>query len=117
MEVDRISSTGDDSFADLIAYRWRLDDQVALIVTNLGAGAASGHISVIGDLPRAEAYDFVDKLNAVSYHRPRKSLDVRGLSCTPAFSAGSRFHRSPTPARVTTYGPRTAPAKRLPMWD
>ena len=74
-----ISSAGDDSFADLIAYRWRLDDQVALIVANLGAGAASGHIPVIGDLPRAEAYDFVDELNAVSYHRRRKSLDVRGL--------------------------------------
>ena len=74
-----MSSAGDGSFGDLIAYRWRLDDQVALIVTNLGAGAASGHISAIGDLPRAEAYDFVDELNAVSYHRPRKSLDVRGL--------------------------------------
>ena len=74
-----ISSAGDDSFADLIAYRWRLDDQVALIVTNLGADAASGYIPVIGDLPRAEAYDFVDELTAVSYHRPRKSLDVRGL--------------------------------------
>ena len=86
-KVLEISSAGDDSFADLIAYRLSgslLDDQVGLIVANLGAGAASGHVPVIGDLPRAEAYDFVDELNAVSYHRRRKSLDVRGLERTPA---------------------------------
>jgi hypothetical protein len=74
-----ISSAGDESFADLIAYRWRLDDQVAFIVANLGAGVAAGHVPVIGDLPRAHAYDFVDELNHVSYLRMRKSIDVRGL--------------------------------------
>ena len=74
-----ISSAGDESFGDLIGYRWRLDDKVALIVTNFGAGVASGHVPLLGDLPHAEAYDFVDELNGVSYHRTRQSLGVRGL--------------------------------------
>ena len=74
-----VCSAGDESFADLIGYRWRLDEQVALVVANLGAGVSSGYLPVIGDLPRADAYDFVDELNEVSYHRTRKSLDVLGL--------------------------------------
>ena len=74
-----VSSAGDESFTDLIGYRWRLDEQVAVVVANLGAGVSSGYLPVIGDLPRADAYDFVDELNEVSYHRTRKSLDVRGL--------------------------------------
>jgi glycosidase len=74
-----VSSAGDDSCVDLIAYRWRLDDQVALIVTNLGGDVATGHLPVSADLPRADAYDFVDELNEVSYHRTRKSLDLGGL--------------------------------------
>ncbi len=74
-----VSSAGDDSFLNLIAYRWRLDQEVAVTVTNLGAEAASGHVPVIAELPHAEAYDFVDELNDVSFHRPRRSLDVRGL--------------------------------------
>jgi hypothetical protein len=74
-----VSTAGDDSFADLIAHRWRLDDRMALIVANLGEGVATGHVPAIADLPRAEAYDFVDELNTVSFHRTRRSLDVRGL--------------------------------------
>jgi hypothetical protein len=73
------SSAGDDSFADLIAYCWRLDDQMSFVVINLGAGVATGHIPVIGDLPAAAEYDFADALNEVTYQHTRRALDIRGL--------------------------------------
>jgi hypothetical protein len=74
-----LSSAGDDSFDDLIAFRWRLREEVAVIVTNLGSGVATGYAPVVTDLPPADAYDFVDELNEVSCQRTRQSLDVGGL--------------------------------------
>ena len=73
------SNAGDDTFVDLIVYRWRRDGELAIVVVNLAAGPASGYVPVIADLPRAEAFDFVDELNGIAYVRIRKSLDVRGL--------------------------------------
>jgi glycosidase len=73
------SSAGDSSFGDLIAFRWRHGGDLAVIVSNLGSGVASGHVPVVADLPRAQAFDFVDELTGATYRWTRKSLDVRGL--------------------------------------
>lgn len=73
------SSAGDSSFADLIAFRWRDAGALAVVVSNLGSGVASGHVPVITDLPRGEAFDFADRLTGATYRWTRKSLDVRGL--------------------------------------
>ena len=74
-----IASAGDETFLDLIAYRWRLDGELAVIIINLAGGAACGHVPLVADLPRAESFEFVDELNAAAYHRTRRSLDARGL--------------------------------------
>lgn len=73
------ASAGDDTFLDLVAYRWRDQDSFALVVVNLSSGVAVGHVPVVHDLARSDAYDFADPVAGVTYRRARKSLDVRGL--------------------------------------
>lgn len=73
------SSAGDSSFGDLIAFRWRNGGELAVVVTNLGSGVASGHVPVVADLPRGDGFDFADRLTGATYRRARRSLDVRGL--------------------------------------
>ena len=74
-----VASTGDNSFGDLIAYRWRMDNRLAVIVANLGSGTSSGHVPVIADLAAGAEFDFVDVLSGAKYRWTRRSLDVRGL--------------------------------------
>ena len=74
-----VASAGDNTFTDLIAYRWRMEHRLALIVANLGRSTAAGHLPVIADLPAGAEFDFADVLSAATYRRARRSLDVRGL--------------------------------------
>jgi len=74
-----VSSAGDGSFEDLIAFRWRHEGALAVVVANLGRGEASGHLPLVAHLPREDAFDFADRLNGTTYRRKRKALDVRGL--------------------------------------
>lgn len=74
-----ITSAGDNSFGDLIAYRWRFGGRLALIVSNLGPHQASGHVQARAELPSAAEFDFADVLTGAKYRWTRRSLDVRGL--------------------------------------
>jgi hypothetical protein len=74
-----VASSGDNSFGELIAYRWRLDQRLALVVANLGASTASGHVPVVADLPAGAGFDFTDVLSGATFRWARRSLDVRGL--------------------------------------
>lgn len=69
----------DSSFGDLLAYRWRGDNDVALVVVNLGVGDALGYVPIVADLPRGSAFDVTDLLTGGSRRMARRSLDVRGL--------------------------------------
>jgi hypothetical protein len=73
------ASAGDNSFGELIAYRWRIDRKVALVVANLGSGTASGHVPIVADLPPGAAFEFTDVLSGAKYRWARRSLDARGL--------------------------------------
>ena len=74
-----VSSAGDRSFHDIIAYRWRSSRALAVIVVNLGAGAAQAHVVVGGDLFPGAAFDFDDGLTGASYRWTREPLLERGL--------------------------------------
>jgi hypothetical protein len=75
----RVSSVGDPSFNDIIAFRWRSSRALAVIVVNLGNGAAQAHVAVGGDLFPGAAFDFEDRLSGASYRRLRAPLLERGL--------------------------------------
>jgi hypothetical protein len=73
------SSAGDSSFGELIAFRWRRGDDLAVVAANLGSRTASGHVPIVAELPGGDAFDFNDRLTDTTYRWSRRSLDVRGL--------------------------------------
>jgi glycosidase len=74
-----VAGSGDNSFSELIAYRWRADQRLAVVVANLGSDPATGHVPIVADLPAGAAFDFADMLSGATYRRTRRALDVRGL--------------------------------------
>jgi len=74
-----VSSGGDDSWGNVLAYRWRLEEAVAVIVVNLGEVTSQAHVDVAGDLPDGPEFNFADQITGESYRWARDVLDTRGL--------------------------------------
>jgi hypothetical protein len=74
-----VSPAGDASFGDIIAYRWRSSDALAVVTVNLGAAAAQAHVGIAGDLFPGAAFDFTDALTGETYRSTRDGLLQRGL--------------------------------------
>jgi hypothetical protein len=75
----KVSPAGDSSFADIIAYRWRSADSLAVVTVNLGAATSQAHVEIGGDLFPGEVFDFEDRLTDLSYRWTRDALLDRGL--------------------------------------
>jgi hypothetical protein len=69
----------DDTFSDLIAYRWRDAAELAVIVVNPGPRVAQGHVRLEEDVPTVTACDFDDRLTGARYRWTRAALLDRGL--------------------------------------
>jgi len=69
----------DDSWLNIVAYRWRYENALAVIAVNLGADASEAHIDVAGDLGAGNTLDFEDALTGTTYNWTRASLQERGL--------------------------------------
>ena len=41
-----VSAGGDDTWANVLAYRWRSDDALAIVVANLGDVTSQAHVEV-----------------------------------------------------------------------
>lgn len=74
-----VSEAGDETFGDLIAYRWQGAGELALVVANPATHAAQGHIGLEADVRGDAACDFDDQLTGVSYRWTRDALAARGL--------------------------------------
>lgn len=74
-----VQRNGDDTYAQLIAYCWRLDAQLRLVVINLGVDAAQGRIYMSGQWPRQEDCTLIDILNQQRYTRTSSELERDGL--------------------------------------
>ncbi|MEN3340302.1 MAG: hypothetical protein V7647_3978 [Acidobacteriota bacterium] len=73
-------TAGDETFADIVAYRWRTPTASAVIALNLGAAAAHAHIRLDRNLlPAGDALTFDDALTGIGYPRTRDALDRSGL--------------------------------------
>ncbi len=57
----------DHTASDLIAYMWKGDSGVKLVVVNLGTGTASGRLYIADDFSNAAVVTFDDLLNNRSY--------------------------------------------------
>ena len=74
-----VTAASDDTWHNIVAYRWRTIDALAVVVLNLGETASEAHVDVSDDLTHAEAFDFEDELTATTYRWTRESLHGRGL--------------------------------------
>jgi len=73
------ADAGDGTADAIVAYRWRMDDEVRVVAVNLQHGAAQGHARVASELPPGGAYDFHDQLSGNTYRWERHALEDRGL--------------------------------------
>jgi hypothetical protein len=64
-----VRDAGDGTARDLIAYRWKLGRELALIVANLGAGVSWGRVAVAQDLSPSGGFNFFDALSGTTYSR------------------------------------------------
>jgi hypothetical protein len=73
-----VQDADDRTGSDLIAYLWRADAGVKLVVVNLGSGTASGRL-YIAEHFSASVVTFEDLLNDQSYQRQISDLRQWGL--------------------------------------
>ena len=73
------TSGSDDSYQQLVAWCWSHRQARHLVVVNLSAGCADGHVWLPwGDLP-GRTWRFADRLSGDSYHRSGEELARHGL--------------------------------------
>jgi alpha amylase-like protein len=72
-------SAGDESWENLIAYRWRSAQAYRLIVVNLGAGTSQGRIPLAGEISPTANYTLLDRWNDAVYSRTGKEMTTQGI--------------------------------------
>lgn len=73
-----VGEAGNHTHADLVAWRWRLADGLAVVVVNLGGTTSEGHVQ-LPDRPAGEEWIFTDGLTETEYRWRRRDLEARGL--------------------------------------
>jgi hypothetical protein len=73
------SSCGDPTFADIVAWRWRTAEALAVVAVNLGGQQAHANLRVAADLPAGAQFDFEDQLTGERYRWNRGALESTGL--------------------------------------
>lgn len=74
-----VQSADDRTSVDLIAYMWKSEAGIKLVVVNLGNGTATGRLYFSDDLLAGKALRFDDLLNGGSYDRQIPDLKRWGL--------------------------------------
>ena len=76
-----VHPAGDGSSCDLLAWRWVRDDDLRIVVVNLGEETAEGLVPLSSELPVSGArFVFEDQLNGQRYPWARDALNRAGLS-------------------------------------
>ena len=74
-----VTSAGDHTFWDIVAYRWRSGTELVVVVANPGECQAQANLAIAGDLFPGAAFDFEDALTDARYRWTRESLEATGL--------------------------------------
>jgi hypothetical protein len=74
-----VAAASDNTWQNVVAYRWRSDEMLAVIAVNLGHGVSEAHVDVRDDLGAPSVFDFEDALSGRTYRWTRASLLERGL--------------------------------------
>jgi hypothetical protein len=70
---------GDDSYENLIAYRWRAEEIFKLVVVNLGGSSAQARLPLAEEVDPGKEYILLDQLNGESYPRAGTEMSDPGL--------------------------------------
>jgi hypothetical protein len=70
---------GDDTFSNILSYRWRTPAALAVVVVNAGSSPAQAHVGVAADLPDGSGFGFEDALTGARYYWTRQALERTGL--------------------------------------
>ncbi|MGB6232320.1 MAG: alpha-amylase family glycosyl hydrolase, partial [Candidatus Acidiferrales bacterium] len=74
-----VSSAGDDSFRNLVAYQWLSANSRKIVVVNLAADASQGRVRIPDEISASQQYTFLDQLHDVPYPRAGAELIESGL--------------------------------------
>jgi hypothetical protein len=75
-----VEEAGDGTHAQLVAFQWRLGDDLRMVVSNLGDVTAQGRVLTGGDLPGSSPkLWFEDQIREGGYEWDRAELRDRGL--------------------------------------
>jgi hypothetical protein len=73
-----VTTAGNETCADLIAWGWRWRGHLAVVVVNLGPQVSEGRVPLL-DLPDGESWTFEDRLTGAAYRWDRADLERPGL--------------------------------------
>ncbi|MGB6482855.1 MAG: alpha-amylase family glycosyl hydrolase [Candidatus Acidiferrales bacterium] len=74
-----VSSAGDDSFHNLVAYQWLSTNARKIVVVNLAGAASQGRVRIIEGISASQQYTFLDQLHDVPYPRAGAEIAESGL--------------------------------------
>lgn len=78
-ELKEVFSSGDDSFKNLIAYSWKLDGNLRVVVVNITQGTSEGRIPLKKEIDENREYVLYDELNNQRYIRTGNDMIRHGL--------------------------------------
>jgi hypothetical protein len=74
-----ISTAGDATFQNLLAWRWKLGSELWLVVVNLGNATSQGQVQIAADVNASQSYLLRDDLNGPAYRWNGRDLVANGL--------------------------------------
>jgi glycosidase len=74
-----VSAAWDDTFPDIVAYRWRTSTALGVVVVNLAVSRSKAHVALAAELQPGAAFEFRDQLTGETYRWTREALERTGL--------------------------------------
>jgi hypothetical protein len=74
-----VTSAGDGSFENVIAYEWQLEKAWKVVVVNIASGASQARVHFGGEVFSASTCMFADELNEAHYSRSGDEIARMGL--------------------------------------
>ncbi|MFZ0640024.1 MAG: alpha-amylase family glycosyl hydrolase [Candidatus Acidiferrales bacterium] len=74
-----VSSAGDDTFRNLVAYQWLSTNARKIVVVNLAGAASQCRVRISEGISASQQYTFLDQLHDVPYPRSGAELAESGL--------------------------------------
>jgi len=74
-----VSSAGDDTFRNLVAYQWYSNTACKIIVVNLAGVTSQGRVHIPEGISAALQYTFLDQLHDQTYPRAGAEIAASGL--------------------------------------